>query len=118
MSETEGPNPSHRTETMRFRVSQKEKAEINDLAERSGLTFSAFCRSRVRLGAGAVVKDVEPTRKSPKMEQRDELIRNLLAIGVNLNQITRVANATGEVRRAKQLDHLIDQINTVIPELK
>lgn len=118
LKEPDDTNPNHRTETLRFRVSRKEKAEIRDRAARAGMGFSAFCRSRVRLDPGTVVKDVEPTRKSPKMEQRDEIIRNLLAIGVNLNQITRVANSTGEIRRAKQLDHLIDQINAVIPELK
>jgi hypothetical protein len=74
-----------RTEKITFRMTPGEKAHLRKQAANSGLNTESFIRSAI---AGQKI-----TPKTP--EQWTEILRELAAIGNNLNQIARVANATG-----------------------
>ncbi|MEU5877300.1 MobC family plasmid mobilization relaxosome protein [Spirillospora sp. NPDC047279] len=84
----------HRRErTMRFRVSDDEYEEIREAATRKGMAYSAFIVNAVRLAAPG-----EPIGALPELcEELRAAARQVNRIGVNLNQLARVANSEGNV---------------------
>lgn len=90
-----------------FRTTYEEYKEIKFRAEKVGLNLSDYIRSRA-IG-------YEPREKPP----RDfyDAIKQIRAVGNNINQIARIANDTGrldEITCKKQFDVL----NDLIIELK
>nr|WP_165978073.1 plasmid mobilization relaxosome protein MobC [Actinomadura darangshiensis] len=80
---------------MRFRVSDQEYAEIRAAAQRAGAAYGTFIVHTVqaatrqhRLGQQSTAELCEELRG---------IARQLNRIGVNLNQLARIANATGQV---------------------
>lgn len=64
-------------------LTDKERAALNKLAEQSGLTLSAVVR---KLISSHEIKQRPPT-------EWPELVRQISAIGNNINQIVRIANS-------------------------
>ncbi|KAB2351071.1 MobC family plasmid mobilization relaxosome protein [Actinomadura rudentiformis] len=82
-----------RERTMRFRVSDDEYEEICEAATRKGMAYSAFIVNAVRLAAPD-----EPIGALPEIcEELRAAARQVNRIGVNLNQLARVANSDGNV---------------------
>ena len=82
-----------------------EKARVREAARRGGLSISEYVRRRTlgRPVTSRVDADAE---------------RQLRRIGVNLNQLTRVANAAGQVERGADLDALVAEIRRAIGMLQ
>jgi hypothetical protein len=74
------------------RFSPSEIAAIAGAADEAGMTTSAFMRSLTLEGAG-----VRPFFTDDDRAILDLLLSDLRAIGVNLNQLARVANSSGDV---------------------
>lgn len=73
-----------------FRLDQQENAHLQQQAAAAGLSVAAFLRSLV-MGMELIPR--------PPAEWR-EVVRQLAAIGNNINQIARVANRSGAVNAA------------------
>lgn len=113
----EGQGANRRTDLIKVRVTPAEKRQALALASSAGVQLSTFARARILTeAAGQGIKD--PSRRSPRVQSRDELVRSLTAIGNNLNQIARVANSTGEIRRGEQLEEAIAALMAKVPEIK
>ena len=82
-----------------------EKTRVREAARRGGLSISEYVRRRTlgRPVTSRVDADVE---------------RQLRRIGVNLNQLARVANAAGQVERGADLDALVGEIRRSIRVLQ
>ena len=81
-----------RTAALRLQLTPDERRELEDAAEGQGApTLSAFARELLFRRAAAVVA---ATRRNPEAKA---LLRELNAIGNNLNQLARHANTTGEL---------------------
>jgi hypothetical protein len=93
-----------RSHTHGLRLSPKEKEELERRAERAGLSLSAYLRRR---GLG------RPIKTRVEKEATDELNR----IGVNLNQIARVANAGDLKHIQSQAAEAIEEVRALIEEL-
>jgi hypothetical protein len=93
-----------RTETYGLRLSPKEKAELEDRAERAGLSLAEYLRRRA-LG--------KPVKTQVDKEATHELNR----IGVNLNQIAHVANAGDLEHIQSQAAEAIEEVRALIEEL-
>lgn len=74
---------------MEFRLTEKEYAHLRDLSEKSGLTASALIR---KLIMGQEIHQRPPA-------EMPELLRQMSAIGNNINQIAKVANSSKFVRQ-------------------
>lgn len=71
------------------RLSKDEKAQLKRLAKIAGLKQEPFLRALIM---GTEIKEHPP-------ELWAELVRQLSSVGNNINQIARIANSTGHVRR-------------------
>lgn len=82
-----------------------EKGRVREAARRGGLSISEYVRRRTlgRPVTSRVDADAE---------------RQLRRIGVNLNQLARVANAAGQVERGADLDVLVAEIRRAIGVLQ
>ncbi len=100
-----------------FRMSKRERADLDKLSATAGLSKAAFLRSRMYLKAGAIVKDVAPVPKSDQELKNDEYIRQLSAIGNNINQITRGVNATGLLNKPGRLDRALDDLAALMLQI-
>lgn len=93
-----------RSETYGLRLSPKEKAEIEERAERSGLSLAEYLRRRA-LG--------KPIKTQIDKEATHELNR----IGVNLNQIAARAHQGGLEDVAGRAEAAIEEVRALIEEL-
>ena len=82
-----------------------EKARVRREASAGGLSISEYARRRM-LGRRVV----------PRVDADAE--RQLRRIGVNLNQLARVANTTGQVERGADLNALVAELRRVIEGLR
>ncbi|MFB4300398.1 MobC family plasmid mobilization relaxosome protein [Actinomadura sp. NTSP31] len=84
-----------RDREMRFRVSDEEYKEISEAAHRAGAAYGTFIVHTVQAANRQHRSGYELT---PDIcEELRGIARQLNRIGVNLNQLARVANATGQV---------------------
>jgi hypothetical protein len=91
---------ARRSSGLRVQLTPDERAALEAAAQKSGAaSLSAFVR-KLCLRRLAAVERVAGTRRHPEAQK---LIYELSAIGNNLNQLTRVANTTGEVPTAAEL---------------
>lgn len=111
------PARERRTGMFPFRMSKRERADLDKLSATAGLSKAAFLRSRMYLKAGAIVKDVAPVPKSDQELKNDEYIRQLSAIGNNINQITRGVNATGLLNKPGRLDRALDDLAALMLQI-
>lgn len=82
-----------------------EKARVREAARQGGLSISEYVRRRT-LGRAV----------TSRMDADAE--RQLRRIGVNLNQLARVANAAGHLERGADLDALVTELRQAIVVLQ
>jgi hypothetical protein len=93
-----------RTAFVGLHLTPSERAELDSAASLQGASVSDYSRELLFRRSAAVVAG---TRRNP---EASTLARELSAIGNNLNQIARHANATGELRDLDQLEEVLDLI--------
>jgi hypothetical protein len=98
--------------TVQLAPSERQRLEAN--AAREGKALSDYVR-QLCLRRGGKAPVVAGARRNP---QAKLLADELRSIGNNLNQLTRLANQTGELRRQAELtvviDHLVTAMDRVI----
>lgn len=92
-----------------LRANSAERKAIEARRARTGLSMSAYLRAMAI--NGSIVQ------RAPLAD--NELVRALAAIGNNMNQIARVANATGQLddRLIERLREALDRNQAVIERL-
>jgi len=86
-------NGERRTEGLRVQLTPAERAELEEAAQGQGApNLSIYARELLFRRSAAVVA---ATRRNPEAAT---LMRELNALGNNLNQIARHLNSTGEIR--------------------
>lgn len=98
------PRGSRRGTKVEVRVSAAEKADLRGSAREAGLTVSEYVRRR-SLGQPVVARADRETRV---------LLRR---IGVNLNQLARVANTSGTAAASGPLDEALAELRRVLTGL-
>ena len=98
------PRGSRRGEKVEVRVSAVEKADLRSSAREAGLTVSEYVRRR-SLGQPVVARADRETRV---------LLRR---IGVNLNQLARAANASGDPAPQRLLGDALAELRRVLAGL-
>ena len=98
------PEAERRTRTIGVRVTDAEYDELRANAELVSSTLSEYGRAAL-LGFRVRAK------------ADDEAIHKLNRIGVNLNQLTRVANATGRIREAEALQQRLLHLGAILERL-
>ena len=83
---------------LHVRVSDEEYSAIKEQAAATGLSVSTYIRS---LAKGTVLKVRPP-------ETYINILRQLSAIGNNINQIAKVANSCARVRQ-EDIDYIIER---------
>ena len=99
-----------RTAGLTIQFTPTERKHLGEAAERSGAPIGEYVR-QLCLRRGAQPRVVAGTQRNPAAKA---LADELRAIGINLNQLTRVANQTGELRRVGELSRLIDELKTTM----
>lgn len=80
-----------------FWINEKELQKLNELARISGRSMSSVVRGLIN---DSVVREMPPL-------EYHKLISELHRIGVNLNQIARIANSTGNVDRTMYMKEAV-----------
>ena len=98
-----------RTKQVNFRLSEEEYGHLKKQVQHSGLSREGFLRSLI---AGVTLRPKPP-------DQYAALLREMSAIGNNVNQIARVANAAGYARRDEiaQITEMQRTLWTMVKEL-
>jgi Bacterial mobilisation protein (MobC) len=92
-----------RTAPLRVQLTPDERAELEKAAEGQGApNLSTYARELLFRRSAAVVA---ATKRNPEAKA---LAAELRAIGINLNQISRHANSTGEIRDHPELREVLD----------
>lgn len=113
-----GRGDNRRTELLQVRLTPAEKRQAAHVAAGAGVTLSTYARACLLrpVVPGEGIKN--PSPRSARIRARDELVKQLAALGNNLNQLSRIANTTGELRRAEELDRVLAAIMAKIPDIK
>jgi hypothetical protein len=99
-----------RTASLRSWVTPAEHRRVREAASRAGAPLSDYVRE-LCLHRGGRPHAVAGTQRNPAAKA---LADELRAIGINLNQLARVANQTGELRREGELSLTIDQLKAAM----
>jgi hypothetical protein len=91
-----------RTAFIGIQLTPSERDELDAAATKQGATVSAYTRECLFRRSAAIVA---ATRRNPEAAA---LMRELSAIGNNLNQIARQLNTTGEMRDPAMLDAALE----------
>lgn len=102
-----------RTSGLTVQLTPTERKQLGDAARRSGAPIGAYVRELClrRQGDPHIVAG---TRRNP---QAKTLANELQRLGNNLNQLARVANQTGELRREGELSMVLDLLKTAIAKV-
>ncbi len=92
--------PAFKTEIVSVRMSPDELRAVGQRAHDCGKCLSTYMRI-VALGS-------IPRARPRRIEQ--EAVYQLGKIGNNLNQLAKVANATGQIRRVKALERALGEL--------
>ena len=97
-----------RSKRLYIRISNQEYGDIYRNAKIAHLNMSQYAR---RILTGEIVRPAKPT-------DYYQLYNEINKIGVNINQIAKIANTTGEVDTAtiRQMQHLLTVIYNRIDE--
>jgi len=95
-----------RTAKVTVQLAPTERQRLETAAAREGKALSDYVR-QLCLRRGGRTPVVAGTRRNPEAKA---LADELRAIGNNINQLARVANQTGEVRREGELSMAIDRL--------
>ena len=108
-------NADRREQWIKARVSPAEHADILTRAARARLSPSEFLRNRALASHGASPGSASVVVAEETAQADFETIDQLRRIGVNLNQLTRVANKTGYLpdgleEALAKVDQLLDRM--------
>ena len=92
--------PQFKTKIVSVRMSPEELRAVAQRAHDCGKCLSTYMR-RVALGS-------IPRARPRRIEQ--EAVYQLGKIGNNLNQLTRVANARGQIRQVQRLEQVLEEL--------
>jgi hypothetical protein len=95
-----------RTAKVTVQLAPTERQRLETAAAREGKALSDYVR-QLCLRRGGRTPVVAGTRRNPEAKA---LADELRAIGNNINQLARVANQTGELRREGELSMTIDRL--------
>ena len=98
-------NDQAKGQTVTFRLTPDELAQVDDRAKRAGMTRSAYVRRMALRGRITV-------RTSAKADF--QLVAALNRIGVNLNQLTRTANQNNRLPAPPELRRLCKRIEELV----
>jgi hypothetical protein len=104
------PRAERKTKVVHARFSAMEMVKIEDAAQATELTVSAFIRSLTLEGAG-----VRPFFTEEDRVILSALLADLRAVGINLNQLARAAN--GRKPRTDEERAVIDGVQRVMAAL-
>lgn len=93
-----------RSKTHGLRLSPNEKAELEERAERAGLSLSEYIRRRA-LG------------KPVKTAVDEEAVRQMQRVGVNLNQIAKRAHQQGVGAVKEEALSVVEELKKVVKKL-
>lgn len=96
-----------RTDILTVKLAPAERAELKSAAARHGAPVSAYARAMLFRQSGAEAA----TRRNP---EATGLMRELNAIGNNLNQIARHLNTTGELNDWDELRQALEWLKPAI----
>lgn len=99
-----------RTASLRSWVTPAERQRVHEEAKQAGTPVSDYVRE-LCLRRGGRPPTVAGTHRNPAAKVLADEVR---AIGVNLNQLTRIANQTGELRREAELSMTIDLVKAAM----
>jgi hypothetical protein len=102
-----------RTASLRSWVTAEEKKRLEAAAERAGAGLSEYIRELCLRRAGKAPV-VAGTRRNPLAKS---LADELRAIGINLNQLARIANQTGEVRHERELGETLGVLKATMAKV-
>lgn len=88
-------------------LSDQELAQIREAANLAGMEISPFLR---QAGLGVKIR-AKPSR------QANAIIRQLAAIGNNLNQGMKLANSKRDIRAFKDLEHTLSAVIAAVKRL-
>lgn len=93
------PNKKRRTEALRIRLTEAERAAVNAAAEVAGVGVCSFARVVIVGAVGQTPTPAPRRRREPSTPTRDlaKVIGALGKIGNNLNQLARCANSGFDV---------------------
>lgn len=94
------------TQQLKVYVTEAEEKQLKQHAETLGMSFSSFARATLL---------EEDLQMDPKELHR--IRYQLNKIGVNLNQLTRKANANDQLLEAQKLDHICQQLMKKLKQL-
>lgn len=98
---------AYKTDWVHVRVSAEQRRKIRERAAECGLPVSTFVR-KVALGS-------VPRARPRRLEK--EAVYHLGRIGNNLNQLTRVANASGLVAEERHLRAVTEELLAALRRL-
>ena len=109
-------DPSLRSEWLRARVRPDELHRVEQLARDAGKTPSEYVRDAA-LTAQIVIKryrTIEPIF----LHDLSRLSQEFSRVGNNVNQIARIANTVGDLRRKQILDAMLEELRGLVDEAR
>lgn len=100
-------DPERRQHLVKVRLSDEELRYVSTAAELAGLALASFIRQ------AALGVKMRPRRS----QEDDQLVRQLAALGNNLNQMARVANTSGKLPSRDDLLQVLDRVTRAIRRL-
>lgn len=99
-----------RTAGIGVKLTPSERRRLEERAAASGAALSDYVRALCLRHTEAATTAL-PVRRNPEAKA---LADELRAIGINLNQLARVANQTGEMRREDELEATIRELKAAV----
>jgi hypothetical protein len=109
-------DPTRRSEWLRARVRPDELHRIEQLARDAGKTPSEYVRDAA-LTARILIKryrTVEPIF----LQDISQLSQEFSRVGNNVNQLTKIANTVGDLRRKQILDAMLEDLRRLVDEAR
>jgi hypothetical protein len=95
-----------RTAGFTVQFTPSERAQLGDAARQNGAPLGEYIRE-LCLRRGGQTPIVAGTQRNPDAKRLADEIR---AVGINLNQLTHIANATGDIRRGDAIDMVLELV--------
>ena len=107
-------NGERRTAKVTVQLTPSERSQLDDAAQAAGTGLSEYIRRRCLQRQKDRQPVVAGTTRNPAAKA---LADELRAIGNNVNQIARVANQTGDIRRGNTLDVVLERLKEALARI-